>query len=119
MSKEMVTIAEFVDLNDAHLLRSRLEAEDIPVFLQDEYITCMRPAPFNAYAKALLQVPGDDVEHAMAILREVHPERFPQTDLARPPASALRGALKLFAIVTAFVAMAALFSFLAARGRGL
>lgn len=44
---ELVTIAEFDNVNRAHLLKSRLEAEGIRVYLQNENLNAILPTAFT------------------------------------------------------------------------
>jgi hypothetical protein len=65
---ELVTIAEFDNVNDAYILKSRLESEGIRTYLQNENINNMLAA--FSFAKVKLQVNLTDSFRAMDILYE-------------------------------------------------
>lgn len=62
---ELITIAEFYNATEAYLLKSRLEAESIDVFLQNENLGSILPAGFN---KIKVQTSLADSFKAMDIL---------------------------------------------------
>lgn len=64
---ELVTIAEFDNVNRAQLLKSRLEAEGIRVFLQNENINSLLPTFFTSVK---VQVNLHDSFRAMDVLYE-------------------------------------------------
>ena len=63
---ELVTIAEFDNVNEAYVLKSRLEAEGIPTYLQNENINTVLAAV--SFARVKLQVNLNDSFRAMDIL---------------------------------------------------
>lgn len=63
---ELVTVAEFYNVNEAYLLKARLEAEGIKVFLQNENMSTILSA-YN-YAQVLVQVNLHDSFRAMDII---------------------------------------------------
>jgi hypothetical protein len=82
MKEDWVTIGEFYDLNEAYLVRSRIEAEDIPTLLQNEQVTGFGELLFGRLG-AQLQVPSDQVERALEVLRDVGSQ-----DESEPPQDA-------------------------------
>jgi hypothetical protein len=62
------TIGTFSKVEDAHLLRMRLEAGGIEAFLQDENIVQMDWMLSNAYGGVRVQVADADVEAALDLL---------------------------------------------------
>lgn len=68
-TNELITIAEFQNVNEAYVLKSRLEAEGIRVYIINENVNTILPsAPF---AKVKLQVNLNDAFHAVDILYEM------------------------------------------------
>ncbi|HAD96024.1 MAG TPA: hypothetical protein DCG19_01395 [Cryomorphaceae bacterium] len=65
---ELVTIAEFDNVNDAYVLKSRLEAEGIRTFLQNENINTLLSA--FSFTGVKVQVNLHDSFRAMDILYE-------------------------------------------------
>ncbi len=66
---ELVTIAEFDNVNQAYVLKSRLEAEGIRVYLQNENINTILPA-YQAFGGVKVQVNLHDSFKAMDIIYE-------------------------------------------------
>lgn len=66
----MITIARFSKPEDAHLLRMRLEAGDVPAYLQDENIIQMDWLYSNAVGGVRVQIAEEDLERAKEILEE-------------------------------------------------
>ncbi len=64
---ELVTIAEFDNVTRAHLLKSRLEAEGIRVYLTNENLNSILPTGFTVVK---LQVDLADSFKAMDVLYE-------------------------------------------------
>jgi hypothetical protein len=62
----MTTIATFNKAEQAHLLRSRLEAAGIPAFLLDETVTQMESGFFTGGVR--VQVADEEVEAARKLL---------------------------------------------------
>ena len=62
---ELVTIAEFDNVNQAHLLKSRLEAEGIRVFLTNENLNSILP---TAFTQVKVQVNLNDSFAAMDVI---------------------------------------------------
>lgn len=63
---ELITIAEFSSVNEAYLLKSRLESEGIRVYLQDENINMILSA--SVFARVKVQVTLQDSFRAMDII---------------------------------------------------
>lgn len=68
MAAEFVTIAEFKNVNDAYVLKSRLEAEGITVFLENENLNSV--LGFGGFAQVKLKVLFKDSFKAMDVLYE-------------------------------------------------
>ncbi len=64
---ELVTIAEFDNINEAYVLKTRLEAANIRVYLQNENINSILPA-YQAFGGVKLQVNLHDSLKAMDII---------------------------------------------------
>lgn len=62
---ELVTIAEFQNVNDAYLLKARLESNGIETFMQNENMNTLL-----ATGSVKVQVRLDDAHKAMDILYE-------------------------------------------------
>lgn len=65
---ELVTIAEFQNVNEAHILKTRLESEGIRVYLQDENVNNILSG--FSFASVKLQVNLNDSFKAMDIIYE-------------------------------------------------
>jgi hypothetical protein len=65
----MTTLAALSSLNDAFILRSMLEANDIPTFLPDEN-TCQSDWDINALGGVRVQIPEEFEERAKIVLAE-------------------------------------------------
>jgi hypothetical protein len=102
VGEQWITIAEFFDLKAAHILRSRLEAEEIPVFLSNENVIGLNDPQFLGGPGAQLKVPAEEVEHAMEILREVR-EKTAEKGEPEDPLPATKGyrsGLRFLAVMT-------------------
>ena len=64
--EELVTVAEFDNVNQAYLLKSRLEAEGIHVFLKNENMNALIPGA--AFTMVQLQVALSDSFQAMDVI---------------------------------------------------
>ena len=64
--EELVTIAEFDNVNQAYLLKSRLEAEGIRVFLQNENMNSILPG--TLFTRVMVQVNLRDSFRSMDVL---------------------------------------------------
>ena len=67
MKQEFFTIGSFEYVADVQVLKARLEAEGIPVFLRDEHILATDPLISSAIGGVKLQVYTSDKEQALAI----------------------------------------------------
>lgn len=74
MSNDFVTIATFQFLTEAEVSKLALEAEGIKVFLADVETVSMDWMIGNAIGYIKLQVPGSQVEAAVALLEQVRAE---------------------------------------------
>jgi len=66
---ELVSIAEFDNVNDAYVIKSRLEAEGIRCYLSNENLNSIFGASIS-FAQVKLQVNFNDSFKAMDILYE-------------------------------------------------
>ena len=66
----MVTLATLSNLNDAYLLRSMLEASDIPAFIPDEHTCQVDWGYINAIGGVRVQIPDEFTSHASAVLKD-------------------------------------------------
>ncbi len=64
---ELIKLAEFDNVNQAYVLKSRLESEGIRVYLLNENLNALLP---NAFSAVILQVPLEDSIKAMDIIYE-------------------------------------------------
>lgn len=64
---ELVTIAEFDNVNSAHVLKSRLEAEGIRAYLTNENLNSLLPSSFTLVK---VQVNLNDSFRAMDVIYE-------------------------------------------------
>lgn len=65
MSSPLVTLATYAMPYEAHLARTRLEAEGIPAFIQDEHLNSLYTP---ALGRISLQVPEDRLAEARTLL---------------------------------------------------
>jgi hypothetical protein len=78
----LVTVAQFFDPMEAHIVRARLEAEDIPATVaHDQHVTANWPLSV-ALGGVRVQVPADCAEPAQALLAAYH-----RGELAQEPAA--------------------------------
>lgn len=73
----LITVASFSKPEDAHLLRMRLEAGDVPAFIQDENLVQLDWMYSNAIGGVRVQIWEEDVERAHEILDEEPEEATP------------------------------------------
>jgi hypothetical protein len=66
----MITLTTLLSLNDAFLLRSMLEASDIPAFIPDENILQVDWGYVNALGGVRVQIPEEFTEKASSVLAE-------------------------------------------------
>ena len=75
---KLITLKSFDNFIDAHLLKSKLESEDINSFLYDENIVTLDRAMSISFGGIKLKVNESDFEKANEII--THIERQPFTD---------------------------------------
>ena len=105
----LITVAIFHLPQDAYIIKARLESEDIPVFLKDEYSVQTETFLSNAIGGVKLQVSESNAEAATEILKEQGVE------LPRESDKDYKGGLKKDQKVIAFIGLiiiAAIFIFL-------
>jgi hypothetical protein len=73
----MTTIAAFSKPEEAHLLRTRLEAAGIPAYVQDEHLVQMNWLYSNAIGGVRVQIADDDLEAAREFLALDSPQVSP------------------------------------------
>jgi len=81
----LITIAQFNKPEDAHMLRMRLEAGDVAVFIQDEHLVQLDWGLANAVGGVRVQIDEEDIERAREILAD-EPDTTPPSDRPACPA---------------------------------
>lgn len=109
----LVTVAIFHLPQDAYIIKARLESEDIPVFLKDEYSVQTENFLSNAIGGVKLQVSESNAAAATAILKEQGVEL--PGDYDKNYKGGLKRDQKLIAII-GLALIAALFLFLYMNG---
>jgi Putative prokaryotic signal transducing protein len=66
----MVTVAKCFDINEAQLLKMRLEANGIAVFIPDETMAGIDPPVFLSPSGVRVQVAEEDVEAAQEVIAQ-------------------------------------------------
>lgn len=77
---ELVTLQVFNTAIEAHIIKNKLESEDIPCYIFDENIVTLNPLLNFAVGGIRLQVNIEDLEKAKTILAEI--DDTPLTDEA-------------------------------------
>lgn len=67
--EKLVVVAAYSTPHEANLVKSKLEANDIPAFIADEYTIGMNWLYSNALGGVKVQVPESMVEQALEILQ--------------------------------------------------
>ena len=70
MPEELITIANFSQVMEAHLSKMRLESEGIECFIADEFTVASNWLFSNAIGGVKLNVKESDVERALAVLQQ-------------------------------------------------
>lgn len=73
---KLITIRTYKDGISAHIMRNKLESEDIACFVHDENIVTLNALYQNAVGGVKLVVNEEDVEKALQIIEEVEHEPF-------------------------------------------
>lgn len=81
---ELITIARYSMPYEAHLARSRLEAEGIPVFIADEHLLSINWLYTPAVGGIKVRVPEDWEEAARQILTTDHQDEIAEIDTEPP-----------------------------------
>lgn len=68
---DFVTVKVFDNPIEAHLLKTKLESEGIPCFLQDEHIVSLNPLYNYAVGGIKLVIRNSDIEAASSIIQEI------------------------------------------------
>jgi exoribonuclease II len=66
----MVTVAKCFDINEAEMLKMRLEANGITVFIPDETMAGVNPPIFLSPSGVRIQVAEEDVAAAQKVLAQ-------------------------------------------------
>src|SRR5262249_37160688 len=77
--ENLVTVATFGNAPEAHMVRSRLEAEGIHAFVMDD-LAATAWGFVNSMDGVQLQVPEKDVTRARDVLKTIHHTPVPGTD---------------------------------------
>jgi hypothetical protein len=80
---DMVTVARYTNLLEAHIARGRLESEGITAFIADENIIWANWLLVDAIGGVQLQVPREDCMRARQILSDVADIHASENGLAR------------------------------------
>lgn len=72
MAGRLVTVAQYRDLPEAWLAKSKLEVAGITCFLENEYIVGANWLYSDALGGVKLNVPKENAEEAKAIIEESH-----------------------------------------------
>lgn len=67
MTEKLITIAVFNNVIDAHILKSKLEFENIQCFLLNEHLVSRDPLSVIAYGGVEVQVRSRDAKRASEI----------------------------------------------------
>lgn len=70
MEDKIITFQTFDNPNLAHIIRTRLEANDIPCFISDEHIIGMNPLYNPAIGGVKLKIFERDFDRCVAVLAE-------------------------------------------------
>jgi len=70
MAEKLITIASFSNAIEAHILRTRLEAEDIPCLIANEHVLGAMPHMVNLFGGVQVKVRASDEARALEIMQE-------------------------------------------------
>ena len=101
----MKTIAAFTTIEEAYLLKSRLEGSGVAASVRDEFTVAANPLYANAIGGVKVEVADDDFERALEVLGADAPPAAPaplpaERQSLRP---VITNYLKLVAVVLVFV----------------
>ena len=71
----MITIANALDVTEAYLIKSRLDAEGIEAFIPDENTSQIQPLWNNVIGGVRIQVSDEDVEDAKLVLKDYYQQQ--------------------------------------------
>jgi hypothetical protein len=77
--ENLITVATFGNAPEAHMVRSRLEAEGIHAFVMDD-LAATTWGLVNSMDGVQLQVPEKDAARARDVLKDIHHTPIPETD---------------------------------------
>lgn len=112
---ELITLKVFDNAIDAHILKCKLESEDIACFIFDEHLVTMNPLFNLAVGGIKLKINQDDAKRAKSIIREIEnlPYTNNQDEIIRCPKCTSKELYSNFKSIKNFKGiMASLFSFL-------
>lgn len=72
MRDKFITIAAFQYSSEAQIIKGRLEAEGVPVFLSDNYTIDTDPLVSNAIGGVKLKIYTEDREKAQEVLKNIN-----------------------------------------------
>ncbi len=81
MTDQLITIATFSHPIEAHILKTKLESEEIECFIADENTVTMNWLYSNAIGGVKLQIKKSDFKRAMAIIQDKPASKSPQNKL--------------------------------------
>jgi len=81
MTDKLITIATFSQPIEAHVLKTKLESEEIECFIADENTVTMNWLYSNAIGGVKLQVKKSDFKRAIAIIQKKNDGKLTETKL--------------------------------------
>ena len=81
MTDKLITIATFSQPIEAHILKTKLESEEIECFIADENTVTMNWLYSNAIGGVKLQVKKSDSKRAIAIIQKKNEGKLTETKL--------------------------------------
>ena len=99
----MKTIAAFTTIEEAYLLKSRLEGSGVAASVRDEFTVAAKPLYANAIGGVKVEVADDDYERALEVLGADAPPAAPVPAESQSLRPVITTYLKLVAVVLVFV----------------
>jgi hypothetical protein len=89
MDDKIITFESYHDTMLAHIIRAKLEAHDIPCFIEDAHLSGLNPVYNHAISEIKLKIFERDLDRCLEIIAEDHEllledhlEIDPETDMA-------------------------------------
>ncbi|HMR20454.1 MAG TPA: DUF2007 domain-containing protein [Sphingobacterium sp.] len=77
---KLITVKTFDNAIDAHLLKTKLESEGIPVYIFDENINTLNPLYNMATGGIKLKISEADVDQAVEIIQDIENAKYLNDD---------------------------------------